>query len=151
MRVVHVPATLCVDEPGKRGTFFVSANDVVPLSRRERQIMDILFRLERASVADVRGELPQAPSYSAVRTMLGRLEEKGHVTHEQDGARYLYRAAIDAASARESALERMVRTFFEGSPGKTVAALLDRSAGDLSEDELSELADLIERMRRERT
>ena len=113
--------------------------------------MDILLRLGSASASDVRTELPDPPSYSAVRTMLSRLEDKGHVSHEQDGPRYLYRAAIDAESARESALERTVRTFFEGSPGKTVAALLDRSSTELSDQELGELADMIERIRRERT
>jgi predicted transcriptional regulator len=126
--------------------------DLVPpkLSRREREIMDALFRLGRASVSDVRRELPQAPSYSAVRTMLRRLEEKGHIEHEQDGARYLYHPAIDAEAARESAIERMVRTFFEGSPGKTVAALLDHSSTDLTDDELDDLAELIERLRKDR-
>lgn len=83
--------------------------------------------------------------------MLRRLEEKGHVTHVQDGPRYLYRATIDAALARESALERTVRTFFEGSPGKTVAALLDRSSAELSDAELDGLATLIERIRKERS
>lgn len=120
------------------------------LSRRERQIMDVLFRLGRGSVSEVLELLPDPPSYSAVRTMLGRLEEKGHVSHDQDGPRYLYRPAIDAASARESALERMVGTFFEGSHRKTVAALLDHSAQDLSDDELTGLADMIQRMQRER-
>jgi BlaI family transcriptional regulator, penicillinase repressor len=122
-----------------------------PLSNRERQIMDILFRLGAASAADVRSELPDPPSDSAVRTMLSRLEEKGHITHERDGPRFLYRPAMDAARARESALERMVRTFFDGSPGKTVAALLDRSSTELSDTELDELADLVERIRRERS
>ena len=121
------------------------------LSRRERQIMDILIRRSRATASDVRSELADAPGYSAVRTMLSRLEEKGHVTHEQDGPRYVYRAAIDTERARESAIERMMRTFFEGSPGKAVAALLDRSSTDLSDRELDELAELIERMREERT
>ncbi|MDX1579452.1 MAG: BlaI/MecI/CopY family transcriptional regulator [Gemmatimonadota bacterium] len=121
-----------------------------PLSARERQIMDILIRRGRASASDVRADLPAPPSDSAVRTMLSRLEDKGHVTHEQDGPRYVYRPAIDTERARESALERMVRTFFEGSPGKTVAALLDRSSSDLTDAELDDLADLIDRMRRER-
>ena len=112
--------------------------------------MDVLIRHGRAGASEVQAELPDAPSYSAVRTMLARLEEKGHVTHQQDGPRYLYRATIDTAQARETAIERMVRTFFEGSPGKTVAALLDRSSAELSDAELDELADLIERMRQER-
>lgn len=120
------------------------------LSRRERQIMDILLRRGSATASDVRSDLPDPPSYSAVRTMLSRLEDKGHVTHRQDGPRYVYRATIDAEEARETALERMVRTFFEGSPGKTVAALLDRSSADLTDADLDELAGLIERMREER-
>jgi len=120
------------------------------LSRRERQIMDILFRLRSASAADVRAELPDPPTDSAVRTMLSRLEEKGHVAHERDGPRFLYQPSIDPKQARESALERMVRTFFEGSPGKTVAALLDRSSSELSDAELEQLTDMMERIRRER-
>jgi len=83
--------------------------------------------------------------------MLSRLEEKGHVTHNQDGPRYLYSATIDASQARASALERMVRTFFDGSPGKTVAALLDRSSGDLSDGELDELTQMIQKIREERS
>lgn len=117
------------------------------LSRRERQIMDILLRLHSATAAEVQAELPDAPGYSAVRTMLGRMEAKGQVTHATDGPRYVYSPAIDRASARQSAIERMVSTFFDGSPGKTVAALLDRSAGNLTDDELDELANLIQRMR----
>ena len=121
------------------------------LSRRERQIMDILFRLRRAGASEVRDQLPDPPSYSAVRTMLSRLEEKGHVTHERDGQRYVYRPTVDREAARETAVERVVRTFFEGSPGKTVAALLDRSARELSDEELDRLAELIDRMREERS
>lgn len=113
--------------------------------------MDVLIRRGRASASEVRAELPDAPSYSAVRTMLSRLEEKGHLTHEQDGPRYLYRPTIDTERVRESALERVVRTFFQGSPGKTVAALLDRSSTELTDRELDELAELIERMRQERS
>jgi predicted transcriptional regulator len=128
----------------------VTSADQLALSRRERQIMDILFRLDRAGVSEVRDELPDPPSYSAVRTMLRRLEEKGHLTHEQEGQRYVYRPTVDPEAARESAVERLVRTFFEGSAGKTVAALLDQSASDLSDEELDRLAELIDRMRQER-
>lgn len=128
----------------------MSRTESPALSRRERQIMDILLRRGSATASDVRSELPDPPSYSAVRTMLTRLEDKGHVTHRQDGPRYVYHATIDAEKARESALERTVRTFFEGSPGKTVAALLDRSSAELTDAELDELAELIERMREER-
>ena len=120
------------------------------MSRRERQILDILLELGEATAGAVRDRLPSAPSYSAVRTMLGRLEEKAYITHSVDGARYVYRPAVDAAAERETALERTVRTFFDGSPCKTVAALLDRSSTELSDDELGELAEMIERIRRER-
>lgn len=124
--------------------------EIRALSRRERQIMDVLFRIRQGSVADVLEQLPDPPGYSAVRTMLRRLEDKGALTHDQDGPRYLYKPAIDAATARQSALRRMVRTFFEDSPGKTVAALLDHTAQDLSDEDLVELSTLIERMREER-
>lgn len=117
------------------------------LSRRERQIMDALFRIGPAGVGDVRDEMPDPPSYSAVRTMLGRLKEKGHVTHEQDGPRYVYRPTVDAEDARQSALDRMVGTFFGGSTGRTVAALLDHSAQQLTEAELDQLAEMIQRMK----
>jgi len=129
----------------------MSKNQWSQLSGRERQIVDILLRRPGASASDVRSELPDPPSYSAVRTMLSRLEEKGHVSHTQDGPRYLYRATVDPDRARESALERTVRTFFQGSPGRTVAALLDRSSAELSDEELDELSALIERIRAERS
>lgn len=123
------------------------SSDRPGLSRRERQIMDALFRIGPAGVGDVRAELPDPPSYSAVRTMLGRLRDKGHVTHEQDGARYVYRPTVDAEDASKSALDRMVGTFFGGSTGKTVAALLDHSAQELTDTELDELAEMIQRMK----
>lgn len=113
--------------------------------------MDILLRRGRAAASDVQSELPDPPSYSAVRTMLGRLEEKGHVAHEQDGPRYVYRATIDPEAARASALERTVSTFFGGSPRRTVAALLDRSASELSDEDLDELAARIAALRKERS
>ena len=125
-------------------------SELPALSRREREIMDILLRRPRASASEVQSELPDPPSYSAVRTMLSRLKDKGHVRHEQDGPRYVYSAAIDPLKARESALERMVKTFFAGSSHRTVAALLDRSDTDLTDEELDELAELIARKREER-
>jgi predicted transcriptional regulator len=129
----------------------MSESELGDLSRRERQIMDLLIRRGRATASDVQGDLPDPPSDSAVRTMLRRLEEKGLVDHSQEGARYVYYATIDRARARASALERTVRTFFGGSPGRTVAALLDRSSADLSDEELDDLALMIERLRKERT
>lgn len=119
----------------------VNAHD---LSRRERQIMDVIYRRDEATVADVLAELPDPPSYSAVRAMLRKLEEKGHLVHKEDGPRYLYRPVLPAEQARGTALDRLVRTFFDGSPIKTVSALLDRSAADLSPEELDDLSRLIE-------
>lgn len=119
------------------------------LSRRERQIMDVIFRHGRATVADVLAELPDPPSYSAVRALLRVLEEKGHLSHEQDGPRYVYRPTLPRAEARESAMKRLLRTFFDGSPEKAVAALLDMSATELSDEELERLAALIEEARKE--
>jgi BlaI family transcriptional regulator, penicillinase repressor len=119
------------------------------LSRRERQIMDVIYRRGQATAADVHAALPDAPSYSAVRALLRILENKGHLTHTQDGPRYLYSPVVSQASARETALRGVVRTFFGGSPVKAVAALLDISDGKLSPNELNEVASLIRRAKRE--
>jgi predicted transcriptional regulator len=117
------------------------------LSRRERQIMDVVYRLGRASVADVLERLPDPPSYSAVRAMLRILEEKGHLRHEQDGPRYLYLPTVPRETAKESALKHLLRTFFGGSTTAAVAALLDLSEDHLSEAELDRLSRLIENAR----
>lgn len=117
------------------------------LSRRERQIMNVLFRQGKSSAAQVRSELPNAPSYSAVRAHLRILEEKGHVTHEQDGPRYVYRPTIAKERAKRSALRHLVDTFFNGSNEQVMAALLDESASDLSDDDLDRLAQLIDSAR----
>lgn len=115
------------------------------LSRRERQIMDAVYRRGgRAAVSDVLDDMPDPPSYSAVRAMMGKLEEKGHLRHEQDGPRYVYFPSHPRDEARETALKRVLRTFFEGSPTKAVAAVLDLSVGDLSEGDLDELQRLID-------
>lgn len=100
-----------------------------PLGPRERQIMDAVFRLGRASVAQVRRELSTPPSYSAVRTILGILEEKGLLRHEQEGLRYIYRPTVTRGVARQSALKHLVHTFFDGSPEQAAAALLAMSDG----------------------
>ena len=105
-----------------------------PLGPRERQIMDAVYRLGRASVAEVRGELPDPPSYSAVRTILGILEEKGLLKHEQEGLRYIYRPTVTRGAARQSALRHLVHTFFDGAPEQAAAALLAMSDGLTSED-----------------
>jgi predicted transcriptional regulator len=114
------------------------------LTRRERQIMDVVYSHGRATVATVHQELPDAPSYSAVRAMMVKLENKGHLRHSEEGARYVYEATVPRESAQASALDRLLRTFFDDSPSKTVAALLDLRGEDLSEDELDSLAQLID-------
>jgi predicted transcriptional regulator len=119
------------------------------LSRRERQIMDAILRLGDATAADIRKNIPDPPSYSAVRRMLTILEEKGYLTHRWEGPRYVYSAAIDVEKARREALERLTDTFFDGSPVKAVATLIDRSAAELTSEELDALAALIERARKE--
>ena len=119
------------------------------LSRREREIMDIVYRRGPASVSDVMQRLSESPGYSAVRTMLRRLEEKGHLKHVQEGTQYVYSPTVARSRARESALRRVVDTFFEGSTGKLVSAILDRSVATLTREELDELEATIARARRE--
>jgi predicted transcriptional regulator len=114
------------------------------LSRRERQIMDAIYRLGSATVTEVMAEMPEPPSYSAVRAMLGKLEAKGYLKHRQEGPRYLYLATVPRHEARESALQRLVRTFFDGSPGKAVTALLDMSGTEMTDEELDRLSSLIQ-------
>ncbi|CAN5705224.1 MAG: BlaI/MecI/CopY family transcriptional regulator [Gemmatimonadota bacterium] len=117
------------------------------LSRRERQIMDVVYRLGRVTTQEVLERLPDPPSYSAVRAMLRILEEKGHLEHEQDGPRYVYLPTVPRDSASESALKHLVRTFFGGSTEAAVAALLDISGEDLSDAELDRLSNLIDKAR----
>lgn len=118
------------------------------LSRRERQIMDVVYRLGQATAADVLAELPDPPSYSAVRAMLRLLEEKGHIRHEQDGPRYVFLPTVNRDKARKSAMKHLVRTFFDGSTEDAVAALLQNDAG-ISDDELSRLSKLIDGAKKE--
>jgi predicted transcriptional regulator len=112
------------------------------LGRRERQILDAVYRLGRASVADVRNDLPDPPSYSAVRGMLKLLEDKGHVRHTADGLRYLYLPVVDPAEARRTAMAHVVRTFFGGSTADAASALFDLPDGKLSREDLAELSRL---------
>ena len=119
------------------------------LSRRERQIMDLLFQRGKAAAAEVQRELPDPPSYSAVRALLRILEQKGHVRHEQDGPRYVYVPRLDRDTARNSALRHLVQTFFEGSTEQAMAALIDTSARSLDEAQLERLAELIDKARKE--
>ena len=120
-----------------------------PLGRRERQIMDAVYRLGRATVQEVLDSLPDPPSYSSVRGMMGLLEHKGHLKHEQDGPRYVYLPAVSRDRAQRSALRHLVQTFFNGSPEQVVAALLDSPDAKLSQSELDRLARLIASARRE--
>jgi predicted transcriptional regulator len=119
------------------------------LSRRERQIMDVIYRRGRATAAEVLEGLPDPPSYSAVRAMLRVLEEKGHLRHESLGPKYLFLPTVPREKARKSALKQLVRTFFDGSTVQTVAALLDLSAAKLSDEDLERLSRLISEARKE--
>jgi BlaI family transcriptional regulator, penicillinase repressor len=118
------------------------------LSRRERQIMDALYQAGRATAADVRLALPDAPSYSAVRTMLRILEDKGHIRHELDGPRYVYIPTVARDKAKRSALKHVVNTFFDGSAAQVMAALFELSPGDLGDEELTRLRRLIDSARK---
>ncbi len=122
---------------------------VEELSRRERQILDVLYRAGSASAAEIQAELPDAPSYSAVRGLLRVMGEKGHVVYDQDGPRYVYSAATPRKEAQTSALRRVLNTFFDDSPEQVLAALLDLSSKDLSDDELERLEDRIREAREE--
>jgi len=117
------------------------------LSRRERQIVDILYSQGKATAADVQAALPDPPSYSAVRAMLRILEDKGHVKHEQDGPRYVYVPTVGRDNAKRSALHHVIETFFDGSTEQAISALLDDSASTLSDAELDRLARLIAQAR----
>ena len=119
------------------------------LSRRERQIMDVIFQRGRATAAEVMENLPDPPGYSAVRATLRILEEKGHVQHEQDGLRYVFVPTMARETAKRSAVEHRLQTFFNGSTEHAVATLLDISASKLSDRELDRLAGLIDKARRE--
>jgi predicted transcriptional regulator len=119
------------------------------LSRRERQIMEVVYREGQSTAMDVLAKIPDPPSYSAVRAMLRILEQKGHLRHVVEGNRYVYRPTVPADRARRSALKSLLQTFFEGSPEKAVAALLDMSRSELSAGDLDRLSRLIEQAREE--
>ena len=118
------------------------------LSRRERQIMDLLYELGRATAADVMRALPGHPSDSTVRTQLRVLESKGHVRHEEEGQKYVYLPVVPRRVVRKSALKHVMNTFFDGSVEKAVASVLDQAAGRLSDAELDRLASMIEQARK---
>ena len=119
------------------------------LSRRERQIMEILFQRGKASAAEVREAMADAPGYSAVRAMLRILEEKGHVKHQAEGLKYVYVPSIGRDKAKRTAVKHLMETFFNGSPEHVVAALLDVSSTRLSPENLDRMAQLIEAARKE--
>ena len=119
------------------------------LSRRERQILEILYERDKASAAEVRQAMPDAPGYSAVRALLRVLEEKGHVRHEEQGPKYVYLPVVARNKVRRSAVKHVMDTFFAGSPEQIVAALLDVSAARLTREELDRMAAMIEQAKRE--
>lgn len=127
----------------------MGAGTLPGLSRREREIMDILHRRGRATVAEVMADLSGEPAYSTVRAQLRVLEDKGHVRHEEDQLRYAYLPAVSRQRVRRSALKHLIDTFFDGSPEKVVEALLGKEGTGVSDEELQRMADLIERARRE--
>ena len=119
------------------------------LSRRERQILDVLYKAGRATAAEVQEAMPAAPSYSAVRTLLRILEDKGHVRHEQDGSRYVDPPIVARDAAKRSALRHLLNTFFEGSTTQAIAALLDEDSSRLSSADWDRLNTAIKRARKE--
>jgi predicted transcriptional regulator len=118
------------------------------LSRRERQIMDTLYKLQRATAAEIQEHLPGEPNYSTVRAQLRVLEDKGHIAHEEVGPRYIYAPTVPRDAARVSALRHLLDTFFEGSPEKVVAALLGGEVSKVSDKELDRVARLIKKARK---
>ena len=122
---------------------------VSALSRRERQIMDILYQRGKSSASDVREAMPDAPSYSAVRAMLRVLEDKGHVKHRSEGLRYVYLPMVTHDKARRSAVKHLVDTFFSNAPEDVVAALLDVSSPRVTREELDRMSEMIERAKRD--
>lgn len=117
------------------------------LSRRERQIMDVIYARGQATAAEVSAALPDPPSYSAVRALLRILEQKGHLRHQEDGPRYVFLPTVSRERARKSALRSLIKTFFDGSPAKAAAALIDQA--ELDDDEMARLAELIDKARKE--
>lgn len=119
------------------------------LSRRESQIMEVMYRLQEASVADVQAHMGDQPAYNSVRVTLGILEKKGYVTHERDGQRYVYRPVISPERAKRSALKDVLHTFFKGSPSKAILTLLDMNEENLTEQDLDQIEQWIQEARKE--
>ena len=124
-------------------------SDHIALTRRERQIMEILYKHGKATANEVLDELPGSPHYSTVRTQLRVLEEKGHVTHEEAGVKYVYMPAVPRRAARKSALRHLVDTFFDGSAEQVVAAVLGGEGARLSDEELDRIAELVDKAKKE--
>ena len=119
------------------------------LSRRERQIMDIIYQKGSATAAEVLENLPDPPSYSAIRALLKVLEVKGHIKHRQQGARYVYSPSVSREKAKRTAIQHLLNTFFEGSAASAVTALLDVSRSELSDEDLDRLTTLINQAKQE--
>ena len=124
-------------------------NALAGLSRRERQIMEILYQRGKASASEVREAMPDAPSYSAVRAMLRILEEKGHLKHQEEGLKYVYAPIVPRDKAKRSAVKHLLDTFFNGSPEQIMAALLDVSSTRLTREELDRMSAMIEKAKQE--
>ena len=144
--IFHLP----ISSPilSNRGCLVMAKPTPSSLTRRERQIMDFLYRQGRATAAEVMAALPGSPTSSTVRTQLRVLEEKGHVRHEEQGLRFIYMPAVPRHAARRSALRHVVDTFFDGSAEKVVAAVLGGEGSRLTDEELSRIADLVENARK---
>ena len=119
------------------------------LSRRERQIMDVLYERGRATAAEILAALPDPPSYSAIRALIKVLEDKGHVKHQEDGPRYVFTPSVPRSKARRNAVKHLLQTFFDDSASEAVASLLGLSAGKLKPEELDKIEDLIARARKQ--
>src|SRR3954447_17372012 len=141
-----IPFGVGVDGPSQRGAEM--SEEFATLSRRERQIMDIVYARGEASAQDVLGDLPDPPSKTAVRTLLRILEEKGHLTHRQEGLMYVYQPSRPRGRAGRSAFQRVLQTFFDGSLEQAAASHLAAPAAELSADELKRLAGLIDQARK---
>lgn len=127
----------------------VRTSSPAPLSRREREIMDVIHRLGRASVSEVMSELSGEPAYSTVRAQLRVLEDKGHLRHEAEHLRYVYLPAVSPQKVRRSAVKHLLDTFFDGSPEKVVETLVGRDGPGVSDEALDRIAELVDRVRRE--
>lgn len=127
-----------------------SAHNDSALSRREREIMDILFTLGRATGPEIQERLQGQPGYSAVRTILRVLERKGHVRHVEEGLRYVYLPAVERETAKQSAIQRLISTFFDGSAKAAAAAFINPAASELSSEDLKELEAMIRKARKEK-